>query len=113
MELIKMWITATKGIEKTEAVRRAIPKIEEMLGKKINVDEVMELVLPELDKLQRPLPDEDWKTVDWDKRKDELAKFVPMLYMRAVETIGEYELEKRREEKRKLREEWSKHVRTF
>ncbi|MBW2994869.1 hypothetical protein KY312_00815 [Candidatus Woesearchaeota archaeon] len=109
-----MWLSATEGIEKTDAVRMAIPHLEEILQKKVDVDEVMELVLPGLDKLQEPLPPyNEWRKTDWQKRKLELSLYVPKLYFEAVDRIGEEELERRRQEKKERIEKFMKQNRTF
>ena len=105
-----MWLSATEGVEKHNAVEKALPKIEQLTGEKLAVSNVMELIGNELDKIQKPLPGGDWLEVDWNKRAEELAQYVPQLYLSAVERIGADELERRKQERQAHLEWWRENV---
>jgi len=79
-----MWISATKALELRDACEIALPKLEEKVGEKLDVDNVLKIVWEDLTKFQRPISIGNWNQTDWQGRKKELAEIVPELYSLAV-----------------------------
>ncbi len=81
-----MWITATKIIEMKDAVEKALPELERMVGKPLNVDEVFRLVKDDLERIRPPVSMAAWQDgkVDWDRRAQSMAEVVPELYSLAI-----------------------------